>query len=221
MIQLSFNELRWLIRSRTVLFIYITCSRSFVLFLTIMWNFSSFSFNLISKKQCSFDFVLFDTSLVSHTVAILTWASAVKRLFLEWSAWPNLVVSHRFFSLPKNRSSGLSYDRVTPDQSTSEPLFSPVFMALIHILLSLRFPLLQSKLWGSPVADPVTLPGLLLDKVSFFSLYAQACILRLDQHEDKMWCTFQYQGRPVFVSLFCHYRTWVFSKPTYLSMKHL
>lgn len=61
-------------------------------------------------------------------------------------------------------------------QSTSEPLFSPIFMALIHTHPFLQFPLLHSKLWGGPLADPATLPGLLLHRVSF-PHFVFSCVL--------------------------------------------
>ena len=78
-----------------------------------------------------------------------------------WLVWIEFFL-HRFFSLPKNRSSGRFYDR-----ATRAPVYqwAAVQPSLHGTDLFPFFPLLHSKLWGVPLADPVTLPELRLYKL--------------------------------------------------------
>lgn len=91
-------------------------------------------------------------------------------MLLCWSNKLNRLQTSRFFSLPKSRSSGRSYDRrsalhrahVHTSFHGTEPR-PPCFLS---------FALHQSELWGAPRPDALALPGL-LDKtvLSVFILF--------------------------------------------------
>lgn len=132
-IQLSFNELRWLIRSNELLFSFSVSSSFFVKFLSI----SNFFFSAV---------LWFNPKWQEDSCFVC-----------EWSAGTNRFLLHRFCSRPKNRSSGHFYDRVTRHQWTplqptlnGTDFFSPPPFSTFPIL----------KLCGVPLEPPVILPGL-------------------------------------------------------------